>query len=97
MSKEAKNLIRNLITPKSKKRLIIPKIKQHPFFKGINWNHAENGKLSNRPKVAMRHPESADFDEISPDSEDEDFEHEYMDMKNGEFQCEFDTDDAASQ
>ena len=76
VSKEAKSLIRALITHKSRKRLPIHKIKAHPFFKEINWNNVENGKVR-MPKVELREPESNDFDAISFDSDDEDFEHEY--------------------
>ena len=45
----------------------------------------------------MKEPTCGEFDDISIDSEDEDFEHEYIEIKNQEFQCEFDTDENGSQ
>ena len=38
LSAEAVDLIRNLMQKGPEKRLTIPEIKQHPFFRGIDWN-----------------------------------------------------------
>ena len=45
----------------------------------------------------MREPETGDFDDISFDSEDEDFQHEYEEIENQDFEAEFDTEDNHSQ
>ena len=44
ISDEAKSLIRSLINPKPRKRLTIPKIRSHAFFKSIKWSDVENGR-----------------------------------------------------
>lgn len=44
-SKEAKDLISNLLIFNPKKRLNLTKIKKHKFFKGINWKDYEKQKI----------------------------------------------------
>lgn len=56
----------------------------------------ERGKLK-RPQVEMKNPEDNDFDEISFNSDDEDFEHEYIEIKNNECHIDFNTEDNNSQ
>ena len=45
-SKEAKDLIKNLLVINPKKRLSIIQIKKHKFFKGINWCSVEKKELT---------------------------------------------------
>ena len=79
VSAAAKSLIRGLIVPNSKKRLTINKIKSHDFFKPISFSDIEKTRIK-MPSVEMKNPTSGMFDEIEPDSCDEDFEHEYEEL-----------------
>ena len=79
LSPAAKSLIRGLIVAKGKKRLSINKIKQHEFFQPINFNDVERTRIK-MPAVEMKDPRSGMFDEIEPDSADEDFEHEFEEL-----------------
>ena len=72
----AKQLIRSLIVPDAKKRLPIEKIKSHQFFAGIKWTDVEQGKCK-VPRVLLKEPKAENFDEISYDSDDADFAHEF--------------------
>ena len=79
ISAAAKSLIRGLIVVSSKKRLTINKIKSHEFFKPISFQDVEKTRIK-MPSVEMKNPSSGTFDEIEPDSADEDFEHEYEEL-----------------
>ena len=79
LSDAAKKLIRGLIVPNGKKRLNIHKIKNHEFFAKIKWDQVEKVKLP-MPKVHQRDPTSGMFEDVEPDSCDEDFEHEYEEL-----------------
>ena len=81
ISDAAKDLIRGLVLPSSKKRMPIHKIKQHDFFKDLKWADVEKSRIK-MPEVESRGPRSGMFDEIEPDSADEDFEHEYEELCN---------------
>ena len=63
--------------PNAKKRLSIDKIKKHKFFNGIQWADVESGKCR-VPRVLLKEPKAENFDEISYDSDDEDFAHEFQ-------------------
>ena len=76
LSDSAKKLIRGLVVPSAKKRLAIDKIKKHKFFSGIVWADVESGKCK-VPRVHLKEPKAENFDEISYDSDDEDFQHEF--------------------
>ena len=65
--------------PSGKKRLSINKIKLHEFFKPIRFSDIEKERIP-IPRVNMREPKSGDFDVIDPDSDDEDFDHEYREL-----------------
>ena len=69
-------MIRSLIVSEGRKRLSIDKIKTHKFFAGLRWNDVEQGRCI-VPTVTMKEPKAENFDEISFDSEDEDFAHEW--------------------
>ena len=77
LSEAAKKLIRSLIVANSKKRLSIDKIKQQKFFAGIKWSDVEFGRCK-VPRVLLKEPKAENFDEISYDSDDEDFAHEFQ-------------------
>ena len=62
-----------------KKRLGINKIKQHDFFKPISFSDVEKARIK-MPAVSLKNPRSGLFDEVEPDSADEDFEHEYEEL-----------------
>ena len=79
LSDEAKSLIRGLIVANGKKRLSIHKIKKHEFFGSINWTDIEKLKIR-MPHVRQREPNGGNFEEVEPDSCDEDFEHEYEEL-----------------
>ena len=79
ISSAAKSLIRGLILANGKKRMSINKIKQHDFFKPIKFADVEKARIK-MPAVELRNPRSGQFDEIEPDSADEDFEHEYEEL-----------------
>ena len=79
LSAEAKSLIRALIVPSGKQRLSIHKIKQHDFFKPISFRDVEKCRIE-MPMVRQRDPKSGDFDEVEPDSCDEDFQHEFEEL-----------------
>ena len=66
-----------MIVPNAKKRLSIDKIKKHKFFNGIQWSDVESGKCR-VPRVLLKEPKAENFDEISYDSDDEDFAHEFQ-------------------
>jgi cGMP-dependent protein kinase len=77
-SKEAVNLIQKLLHPKATKRLGVLKggatlIKEHPWFRGFDWDALYNRKLKAPiiPKISS--PEDmSNFDEY-PDEEEEEF------------------------
>lgn len=52
LSTEAVDLIRNLMQKSPEKRLTIPQIKQHPFFKNLNWDDLLMKKL-NPPQIII--------------------------------------------
>ena len=79
ISAEAKSLIRGLIVANGKKRLSINKIKQHEFFQPIKFQDVEKTRIK-MASVEMKNPRSGMFDEIEPDSADEDFEHEFEEL-----------------
>jgi len=79
ISAAAKSLIRGLVVPNSKKRMSINKIKLHEFFKPIKFSDIEKERIK-MPKVNLRDPKSGEFDNVEPDSADEDFEHEYEEL-----------------
>jgi len=54
-------------------------MKQHEFFKDVMWQDIEKAKIR-MPEVSQRDPKSQQFDEIEPDSCDEDFQHEYTEL-----------------
>jgi len=68
-----------LIVANGKKRLSINKIKQHEFFTAIKFRDIEKTRIK-MPAVDMKDPRSGMFDEIEPDSCDEDFEHEFEEL-----------------
>jgi len=45
------------------KRIAISKLKKHPFFAKIRWEHAEKGQLK-MPVVKLKKPKAENFDEI---------------------------------
>ena len=45
----------------------------------MKWADVEQAKLK-MPLVLRRDPTSGDFDDIEPDSDDEDFQHEYREV-----------------
>ena len=77
VSEAAKQLIRSLIVPEARKRLPIDKIKSLKFFAGIKWSDVEQGRCK-VPRVLLKEPKAENFDEISYDSDDEDFAHEFQ-------------------
>lgn len=79
ISAAAKSLIRGLVVANGRKRMSINKIKQHEFFSPIKFADVEKARIK-MPKVELKNPRSGMFDEIEPDSADEDFEHEYEEL-----------------
>ncbi|KOX70291.1 Ribosomal protein S6 kinase delta-1 [Melipona quadrifasciata] len=43
ISENAKSLLINILKYKPNERMTIPEIKQHPFFKDVNWSNLANG------------------------------------------------------
>ncbi|KAG6801568.1 ribosomal protein S6 kinase delta-1 isoform X2 [Apis mellifera caucasica] len=41
LSENAKSLLLNILKYEPNERMTIPEIKQHPFFKDINWSNLE--------------------------------------------------------
>ena len=56
--------------------LTISAIKKHPFFKGVDWESVERGE-SQMPSIVVKSPDAHNFDEITFDSCDEDWQHEF--------------------
>ena len=54
-------------------------MKKHDFFKPIKWSDVEHCRIK-MPSVEQKDPKSGMFDEIEPDSADEDFDHEYEEL-----------------
>jgi hypothetical protein len=79
ISEDAKNMVRSLIVAEGEKRITIQKLKKHPFFAKIRWDHAEKGQLK-MPVVKLKKPKAENFDEIQYDSDDQDFIHELEGM-----------------
>jgi hypothetical protein len=59
-----------------KRRLTISEIKKHPFFKETNWESVERGETQ-MPSILIKSPDANNFDEITMDSCDEDWQHEF--------------------
>ncbi|XP_031758500.1 serine/threonine-protein kinase gad8-like [Xenopus tropicalis] len=76
LNPEAKDILMNLLTySPSKRRNFVGNIKQHPFFKPIDWKALEAGKI----KPPFIPPPASDLSgpcyEMLPPSEVEDVEH----------------------
>ena len=56
------------------------KIKDHKFFKPIDWKRIETGKIKPNP-VPLKEPTAENFEDIDYDSDDEDFSHEFTDLE----------------
>lgn len=69
ISDDAKNMVRSLIVAEGEKRITIQKLKKHPFFAKIRWDHAEKGQLK-MPVIKLKKPKAENFDEIQYDSDD---------------------------
>ena len=83
LSKGAKSMIRSLVVANGKKRISIHKIKQHEFFQNVKWSDIDKAKFK-MPKVNQREPDSGQFDLVDPDSCDEDWQHEYVELQTND-------------
>ena len=68
ISKEAKDLLNQLLNKRPDKRIILEKVKQHDFFKTLDWEKLRHKEL--KPPVHLRNEEA-----------DEDKGEEYMFLK----------------
>ena len=84
LSKEARELIVGLVKPESNQRLSIQKIKRTAFFVKFvkSWAAVESGALASPGVIPSRSPtDRLAFDNIDYDSDDMDFEHEYLEIE----------------
>jgi len=78
LSAEAISLLKELIVVEGKDRLPIGDIKKHAFFKDVDWLLVELGEVK-MPDIPIKSPDPHNFDEITFDSCDEDWQHEFED------------------
>ena len=78
LSEEAISLLKGIIVVEAKDRLSIEEIKNHMFFKGLDWSAVERVELQ-MPEPMVREPNAANFEDITYDSADEDWQHEFED------------------
>lgn len=76
LSAQAVSLIEGLVVVEGKQRLTISQIKNHAFFKEVNWDQVERGEME-MPTIPIKSPDASNFDEITFDSCDEDWQHEF--------------------
>ena len=70
------SLLKGTIAVEASDRFTIDQIKQHSFFEGLEWSAVENIELE-MPEVHLKEPDSANFEDITYDSADEDWQHEF--------------------
>ena len=58
ISREAKDLLNQLLNKRPDKRITIDKVKQHEFFKGLDWEALYNKQLV--PPVMLKNNEGPD-------------------------------------
>ena len=73
ISKEAKDLLNQLLNKRPDKRITLDKVKQHEFFKGLDWEKLMRKEIS--PPVMLKNDDSAANDENT---------EEYMFLKQQE-------------
>jgi hypothetical protein len=76
LSEAAISLLKGTIVVNSDDRLSIKQIKKHAFFEGLEWSAVDNLELQ-MPEPDIREPCAANFEDITYDSADEDWQHEF--------------------
>jgi len=75
ISKEGKDLLNQLLNKRPEKRITIEKVKQHDFFKGIDWEKLRRKELT--PPIQLLDDQSND--------EEENEEYKFLKMQESKF------------
>lgn len=59
ISKDAKDLLNQLLNKRPDKRITLDKVKQHEFFKGLDWDKLSRKELS--PPVHLKNEEAEEL------------------------------------